>query len=79
MDRGEGGSGDGPKARDGSASLLCGVVGLMDVVSGRGGKRVGGVKLEFGGKVCRRGKSRPVCVGFGEAHDIDVMFLLEGD
>ena len=72
----ERGSGDGAKAGDGSASLLCGVVGLMDVVSGRGGKRVGGVKLEFGGKVCRRGKSRPVCVGFGEAHDVNVVFLL---
>ena len=76
MDCGEGGSGDGPKARNGSASLLCGVEGLMDIVSGGGGKRVGGVKLEFGGEGCRRGKSKPVGVGFGKAHDVDVVFLL---
>ena len=49
------------------------------IVCGRGGKGNGGIELKFGAEVCGRWKGRPVCVGFGEAHDIDVMFLLEGD
>ena len=76
MDCGEGGGGDGSEACDGSASLLGGVVGLMDIVCGGGGKRGGGIKLEFGAEGCRRWKSRPVGVGFGEAHDVNVVFLL---
>ena len=59
--------------------MLGGVVRFVCVVCGRGGKGNGGIELKFGAEVCGRWKGRPVGVGFGEAHDIDVMFLLEGD
>ena len=78
-DRRKGGGGGRPETCDGSAAVLGGVVGFVDIVCGGCGKRDGGIKLKFGAEVCRRREGRPVGVGFGEAHDIDVMVLLEGN